>query len=260
MSGTIGRVLVLQSHRLPLPAPWLEPCIESVRAWAADRGHAYRFEDDTLLRRLPADLRRRTRDQPVVGADLARLAAIAAALDEGYGAVVWFDADTLVIDPAALHLPTDSYAVGREVWVQRDAHRWRAWVKVHNAFLLFRPGNPFLTFYRHAAERVVRAHQGLMVPQLVGPKLLTALHNVVNLPVAERAAMLSPAVARDLLAGGGAALALFRARSREAPASVNLCASLVGREIDAGAIVEVMERLRGDPAMLRPADPAFGAD
>lgn len=235
--------LVLQSQRMPLPASWLARCLESVRGWAAYHGFDYRFEDDALFRHLPADLAARTGPQPVIAADLARLAALQAALDEGYATVVWLDADTLVFQPAALRLPDAAYCLGREVWVQRQSGRLRAYVKVHNAFLLFRAGNPFLAFYRHAAERIVGAHTGPMVPQLVGPKLLTALHNLIGCPVAERAAMLSPLVAADLLTGGGPALDLFRERSVATPAAFNLCASLVGRELAETALEAVIDRL-----------------
>jgi hypothetical protein len=112
------------------------------------------------------------------------------------------------------------------VWVQASAGRQRAYVKVHNAYLSFDQDNPFLDFYLHAAEQLLRVHQGPMVPQLIGPKLLTALHNLVACPVQESAGMLSPLVAADLMAGGGRALDLYRKRSTVLPAAVNLCASL----------------------------------
>lgn len=245
------RVLVLQSHRQPLPRPWLEVCIDSVKCWARHHGYDYRFEDDVLFERLDPGLRARTVGQPVIAADLARLVAIDTGLAQGADAVLWLDADTLLIDPA-WPAPQSSYALGREVWIQAEGNRWRARVKVHNAFLAFRRDNPFLVFYRHAAERIVLAHRGPMAPQLVGPKLLTALHNLIACPVAERAAMLCPAVARDLLAGGGPALDLFRQRTSQAPASVNLCASLAGRDIDDDDIQAVIERLLTDRRLLAP--------
>jgi hypothetical protein len=244
--------LVLQSHRLPLPVGWLEPCLGSVRDWAERQGYAYRFEDDALLDRLPTDLRRRTAAQPVIAADLGRLAACHEALNDGWDAVVWLDADTLVIDPAGWRLTDDDYALGREVWVQREGKRVRDFVKVHNAFLLFRPGNPFLDFYRHAAEHIVRAHAGPMAPQLVGPKLLTALHSLAGCPVDERAAMLPPAVAHDLLGGGGAALDRFRELSVAPPAALNLCGSLAGVDIDAARLQAVIELLTREPTCLAP--------
>jgi len=238
-------VVVIQSHRLPLPFEWLEPCLESVRHWVERRGYDYRFEDDALFERLHDDLREKTRNQLVIAVDLARLAALQAALDEGYRCAVWMDADMLVLDADRLHLAADEYALGREVWVQRDDRgRLRSYVKVHNAFLQFRAGNPFLAFYRHAAERIVGAHApGRMVPQIVGPKLLTALDNLVGCPVVDEAGMLSPAVARDLVAGGGAALEEFRLRSPCPPAALNLCGSLLGRELEEAEIRQLMASL-----------------
>jgi hypothetical protein len=69
-----------------------------------------------------------------------------------------------------------------------------------------------------------------MSPQFIGPKLLTALHNIARFPVMETAGMLSPAVMRDLIAGDGPALQLFRHKSRTAPAGANLSTSLTQRE------------------------------
>ena len=252
--------VVIQSHRLPLPFDWLEPCLESVRTWAASRGYDYRFEDDAIFERLDDDLWQQTRSQLVIASDLARLAALQAALEEGYGCAVWIDADTLVFDPDRLHLAQDDYALGREVWVQEDVQgRPRSYVKVHNAFMQFRMGNPFLAFYRHAAERIVRAHApGHMVPQIVGPKLLTAMHNIIGCPVVEEAGMLSPAVSRDLLAHGGTALDEFGLRSIRRPAAVNLCGSLADRELSAGELSELTARLldEGVPGMSEAARPA----
>jgi len=237
-----GPTLVIQSHRTPLPYPWLEDCLTSVRDWAAALGYDYRFLDDALFESLPEDLRRKTGEQPVIAADLARLRALREGLNEGFATVIWCDADLLVFDPERLTLSNDSYALGREVWVQQHQGRLRAYVKVHNAFMSFRRDNPFLAFYQDAAERLVRAHSGPsegsgasdgpgpMPPQFVGPKLLTALHNIVRCPVTETAAVVSPLVAQDLLVGGGEALALLCRRSPEPPAAFNLCASLVAND------------------------------
>jgi len=242
----MSRVLVLQSHRAPLPAAWLTRCLASVQAWADAAGYDYRFIGDELFDPIPANLRERLRGQPVVASDLARLLALRAALGEGFEAVVWCDADFLVFDPERLVLPAESHAVGREVWIEdRGAGRTpRARVKVHNAFLLFRRGNPFLDFAIDAVLRLLAAHPGPYPPQFAGPKLLTALHNIVGFPVAERAGMLSPPVIRDLVAGGGPCLELFRARSPEPVAGANLCASLAGgRQMADSEVDEAIARL-----------------
>lgn len=236
-------VLVLQSHRTPLPHPWLADCLASVRDWAASHRFTYRFVGDALFDPLSDDLRAACAERLVVATDLARLHALQAALHEGFDAAVWCDADVLVLDPEALTLPPDGHAVGRQVWVQREEGRIRTFRQVHNAFLLVRAGDPFLPWYLHVAERMVRAHQGAMVPQLVGPKLLTALHNVVGLPVAEAVNMLPPDVGVDLAAGGGPCLDAYLARCAVPPAALNLCASLLDDEAIA-SLTELVDAAR----------------
>lgn len=240
-------VRVIQSHRTPLPASWYEPCCDSVRAWARARGYEYQWLGEELFDLLPSDVRARTRTQPVVASDIARLAAMQRALAEGADRVVWLDADTLVVSADRFELPAGREAFGREVWVQADpAGRLEVRDKIHNAFLLFASASAVLPFYRYAAERLVLRHEGPMVPQLAGPKFLAVLHNLLALPVAECAGALSPAVIRDLIAGDGASLSLFRRASAVAPAAVNLCGSMVvsGQMEDAemDAVVRVLRR------------------
>jgi hypothetical protein len=240
--------LVIQSHRAPLPHPWLEACLASVRAWAAGAGFAYRFVGDELFDPVPATLRRKCADRPMIAADLGRLYALQAALGEGFEAAVWCDADLFVLAPEALTLPPAPHAVGREVWVHPHRGRPRAHRQVHNATLLARRGDPFLPFYLDVAQRRVAEHAGPMVPQLVGPKLLTALHNVVGFPVIESAQVASPWVLADLRAGGGPYLDCFRRACTVPPAAVNVCASLVERgeltDQDVEDSLRVIHRLR----------------
>ena len=223
--------LVIQSHCDPLPYAWLQPCLDSVAAWARQRSYDYRFLGDEIFDGLDPDLRARTAAQAVIASDLARLHQLQQALAEGYGCVVWCDADFLVFDSDGLQLPQSSYALGREVWIQHDRNgRLRAFVKVHNAFLMFRCGNPFLDFYRDSAERLVRLNSGTMPPQFIGPKWLTAVHNIAACPVLENAGMLSPLVMRDYLAGNGEALRLFRHESPAVLAGANLSSSVAANE------------------------------
>lgn len=237
--------LVIQSHRTPLPYPWVGRCLDSVRDWCARNRYDYRFLGDELFAGVPAALLEKTRTQRVIATDLARLRALQAARAEGYCTVVWLDADMLVFDPAAFMLPDTDYAVGRETWVQPDGRgRLRVYRKVHNAFLQFRQGAPFLDFYADTAERLLERNAGTMPPQFLGPKLLTALHNIVSLPVLESAGMLSPAVCRDLLQGEGAALDLFRQHSAAPVAAANLCISSCERgELSEGDMVCLVDAL-----------------
>ncbi len=254
MDSRIGlSTLVIQSHRLPLPAHWYRPCLDSVRSWAEKFDFAYRFLGDELFDPVPEDIRQRTSERTVVVTDLARLFALREGLREGFTTVVWCDADVLVFAPERLILPDEAYALGREVWVQGPPDRLRAHLKVHNAFLVFRLGNSFLEFYLDTAQRLIRAHEGSMVPQFVGPKLLTAIHNVIGCPVIETAAMLSPAVAKDLLSGGGPALELFQRRNTAVPAAVNFCGSLVTLgELTNEEISDLVDLLSTRPTALTP--------
>ena len=222
--------LVIQSHRSPLPYRWINRCLESVRDWCALRGCEYRFMGDELFDGVSDSIRGKTRSQPVIATDLARLLTLRNALNTGYDTVVWMDADVLILEPSAFALPDAPCAFGREVWVQHDRHGWlKSYKKIHNAFLMFARGDSFLDFYVDSAERLLQRSNGSVPAQFIGPKLLTALHNVVGLPVLESAGTLSPMVIRNILAGAGPALDLFVRRSPQPIAAANLCASSCDR-------------------------------
>jgi hypothetical protein len=206
----------------------MEKTIHSVKTWAALRRFDYRFLGDELFDVLSKNLLKKIRTQPVVASDLARLKALQSALEEGYQTVIWCDADFLIFLPEIFDLPSENYGLGREIWIQPDSRsgKPRAYVKVHNAFLFFREGNAFLDFYTDSAERLIHIHDGPFAPQFLGPKFLTAIHNIVRCPVVESAGMLSPLVIKDLLNGSGPFLDLFRDHARHPLAAANLCGSL----------------------------------
>jgi hypothetical protein len=112
--------------------------------------------------------------------------------------------------------------------VQETApNRYKAYVKVHNAWLHARRGSVDLPFYRETALRLLARNTAGVPAQFVGPKLLTALHNIAGFEVNERAGMLSPEVARAYLSSGQShrALDLFLSRHNQNPAALNLSAS-----------------------------------
>ncbi len=233
--------LVIQSHRSPLPYGWIQQCLESVKAWSEGNGYQYQFMGDELFDGIEHGLMRHIAQQSVIASDLARLLVIQEMLQAGYQRVVWLDADFLIFDPAKFLLPSGECAVGREVWVQKDKHgKLKAYKKVHNALLMFKTGNSLLDFYTDTAKRLLIQNTGSMPPQFIGPKLLTAIHNVAMLPVMETAAMLSPMVIHDLLQGHGAALKLFRQHSTALPAGANLCTSSCDRSEVSGEEMELL--------------------
>ena len=128
----MSSTLVIQSHRDPLPFAWLRRCLDSVEDWARSRDYDYRFLDDRIFAPVARDLLEKTHAQRVIASDLARLISLQQALTEGYDCVVWCDADFLIFNPDAFVLPPSAYALGREVWIQRDRQqKLRSYVKVH---------------------------------------------------------------------------------------------------------------------------------
>jgi hypothetical protein len=55
---------------------------------------------------------------------------------------------------------------------------------------------------------LLRLNQGRIPPQFIGPKRLTALHNIALCPVMKSAAMLNPLVMRDYTCGTGRSIAV----------------------------------------------------
>ena len=236
--------VVLQSHRLPLPHSWLEPCLRSVEHWAQSQGYSYRFVDDELFGLLTQEERAICAAQPVVASDLARLRLCQQVLAEGASRVVWCDADSLVIDASAVALVADGCAFGRELWLQETpadgARRPRLYRKIHNAFMQFSGSDPVLDFYEFAATRMLARHgentQALpdkagrsVVAQFLGPKFLSHLHNVVDFCVLEHAQVISPLLAQALLERETKLLDRYRAAWQTPAAVLNLCASEVLR-------------------------------
>lgn len=228
----------------------------SVRDWADQQGFEYRWLGDELFTVVPERLLEKTRRQLVVATDLARLIVLEGALAEGYQQVIWADADVFVIEPGRFELPQAEALFGREVWIARDAAgALKVYRKIHNAFMAFSAGNSVLPFYRFSAERILNRYDpaaSRMVAQLIGPKLLTLLHNAIGFDVLESAGVLCPLVARDLLDGGGRALDRFTTVSQVPPMALNLCGSSVrGGEIGDAEMDRLISELEVAPLSER---------
>ncbi len=256
----MSATLVLQSCPASETTGWLADCMQSVRGWAEQQGCSYRWLDDELFSILPDALRPGERITPVIASDLARLEWARDLLRNAQAEqVIWFDADVLVFDPDHLSLPQGDSAVGREIWVQVEADgRLRSYKKVHNAALYFRADamgrNSFLDFYADTARRLLTEHTGGgMPPQFIGPKLLTALHNVVQLPVWESVGMVSPALAEDLLGANNGALACYARKAAFPVAAANLCRSSVAQGALSVGQMQQLARLLMAGALSCPA-------
>lgn len=228
------KTIVVQSYRTDHVPVWIEQCLESVRRWTEAQGWAYRFIGDEIFDRVPSWFRERAGGRIPIITDLARLVMAKQALSGAYERYVWLDADVLIFDPAGLRLTvTEGYAFGWEIWVQSDgAGGLKVYRNVHNAVSVFCRDNAMLDFYIHASETILARSGGSVPPQVVGTKLLTALHNMIGLPLIEDVGMLSPLVIGDLVAGGGSALARLQKECRGPLRAANLCSSLVGSVSD----------------------------
>ncbi|WOJ92528.1 hypothetical protein R0135_12125 [Congregibacter variabilis] len=205
-------------------------CCASVSSWASQQGFDYLLDGDALFDRIPVTLRARFAAQVVVLSDLARLYWMREVLESGYDRAIWCDADVLIFEQFT---PADSGdRFGRECWIQQDGGKLRRYRKIHNAWMQFSAGSPTLAFYLDRARLLLERTESPVVPQFIGPKLLTAWHNIAAFSVEERVGMLSPLVMAELLDGGDRALQMLRAGHAEPLCALNLSASYENREVD----------------------------
>jgi hypothetical protein len=224
--------VVFQSHRPGGLPSWIARCTGSVRAWAARSGHAYELLDDALFAPVPAWYRERVAFEPVRMSDLGRLLHARRLLAQ-HERVIWVDADVMIFDPDRFTLDApEGFAFCREAWLSLTADgRVLCSPRVNNAVSVFARGNPFLDFYVHACEAIVRRGTGPVGKLDVGTHFLTHLHQAMPLPLLGSVALLSPPVLRDLAAGEGLMLRLFRDRFGGEARAINLCASLRGQDV-----------------------------
>ena len=138
------------------------------------------------------------------------------------------DADSFVFarNDLAIDLPA-SCQFGQELWLQPDGAGARLHRNVHNAYCAFRPGCVVLPFLIHSVERLVeRADGGRIAPQMVGPKLLSSLHNTVGFDLERRIGAISPMLADEICGAPGPALTKLQANLTAPLLAANLCASL----------------------------------
>jgi len=234
------RTLLIQSASPRQLRSWVHRCLESAHEWAQKQGYEYRFIGDEIFERVPDWYRGKVGKKLPVATDYARLVLIQEALREGFEQVLWLDADVLVFDPSLRIQFEGSCAFGQEVWVQASGDGYVAHRNVHNAFCAFRQNCVVLPFLLHTTASIVRRVDPTHIaPQLVGPKLLTALHSLSDFALVPEIGALSPAVVGDIVAGKGAALDLLRRKSEIKPKAVNLCASLI-EPAQAEKVIEVL--------------------
>jgi hypothetical protein len=225
--------LVIQSCNEARLDGWMGQCVASVQGWADDRGFDYHFVGDEIFRLVPDWYMEKVGRKLPVATDLGRLKLLQMALQEGYERAIWLDADVLVFDRSMQLDFEGSCAFGQEVWVQEHEGQMASRRNVHNAVAAFRQGCSTLPFLIDTVESLIhRVHPEHIAPQMVGPKLLGALHSICAFSLLPQVGALSPAVVRDICGGSGRgpALDLLRRKSEVKPQAVNLCASLISDE------------------------------
>ena len=166
----------------------------------------------------------------------------------------------LVFAPSKLKVaPVSSCVFGQELWVQKNLPKshpkgaekpqrqrgtWQARKNVHNALAAFRKDCPVLPFLIEVIQRMMhRVDANFIAPQMMGPKLLSNLHNLADFELMPSVGALSPEVILDLTgkqaghketgvedlqgARQGALQALL-AKQTEPLLAANLCSSLLG--------------------------------
>ena len=221
-------VVVLQSAADNRPN-WHSACMQTVHQWANTQGFHYAFTDDALFEGLPSGFVQKVGRRMPILADLGRLYWLRDTLAEQGGVAIWIDADTLCIDPSWRPALPAVAAFGQEHWVQREkTGGYRCFKTPHNAFMAFRAGNPVLPFLIHLTESIIeRVASDAIAPQIVGPKLLKALHSLADFDLYPEAGALSPALLEELTTESAGAVACFRNSGAPMPALLNLCSSLV---------------------------------
>jgi len=243
----ISKATVFQSASSTRPC-WVDQCLDSVQDWSARQGFQYRFVDDTLFDSIDPALRTKIAARKPILADLARLDLLTHHLATGHEAAVaiWVDADTLCLDPdwTPDFARTGEFGVGfgEECWVQQDSrNQWRRFFTPHNAFMIFTRESVVLPFLRQLAISIIRrADADHIAPQMVGPKLLKALHSLSSFGLFPEAGALSPALLREIEVGHGPAIACYRGGHRPPLKMVNLCASLVSDDDSVKRVQQVM--------------------
>ena len=226
------RTQVIQSYNANGVSSWIKTCTRTVKDWSNYNNYTYQYVNDRIFEYIPDWYLRKTLNHKQISTDLGRLCLMQEALSNGFERVIWLDSDVLIFSPKTFQVTvTRGFEFGREIWVQASRKgTLEVFYNVHNAYCLFCADNKFLDFYQYACERVIsqmesKANKG-MSPQIVGPKLLTSLNNILKFKLSDDIIMLSPEVLNDLYNGGGDAIDLLKANLKAPPSGANLSASL----------------------------------
>jgi len=252
------KTIVYQSFRTSEVPEWIDACMRSVRAWAEQKGYAYRFWDDSFFDFLPRELRGRAERYKCLMADYARVAAAHELLAEGWERAIWVDADVLVFDPGNFEIEVSSgYAFCREIWLRRTLFRRPQFeLRVNNTVAVFCRDERLTSFYLDAA-RVILSGNVELTPYSIGTHFLLDLKRAVDFPLLRSVGILGPEMAYRYLEDDGRFLRPYLRFQMSPVASANLCLSGVGQTyrfpgarrpwtLDNAAIMALADRLLAD--------------
>jgi hypothetical protein len=132
------------------------------------------------------------------------------------------------------------FALCHELWVFQDPSGTRRIShRVNNSVAVFCAGSLHLDFFIDACVRIARQRE--VIGKLdVGTNFLSQLRQILPLPLLANVGMLSPIFMAELLAGRPVRLADYMKALPGPLASVNLCGSLQGQEIQGVVADEAM--------------------
>ncbi len=230
------RTVLLQSFRTTDVPDWMTQCIASAQTLADANSWSYRFMGDEFFDLVPHTIHVKLSDKLAMMSDFARLAWAKDLFkqDQTVDRIIWLDADVCVFAPHLLDIDeTLDFVVGRQFWIQPDqGNDLKIFNQVPNALMVFTRHSPALEFLLHSITTMAERMEQISSPQMFGPKLLTALHNIVGFDVIESVGMASPLVLRDLAQDNGQALDTLLRNSKDPLAALNLCGSYKDQTID----------------------------
>lgn len=225
----------------------MDRCLASVRDWAEQAGYGYQFMGDELFEFVPSWYLTKCDEKLPVATDLARLIWMQQCLQEKVAdCVLWMDADVLVFAPQLRIAPQSSCLFGYEYWVQpKPGHKsFQVRGNVHNAVAAFRQGCPILPFLIEVIQRLMRrADPDHIAPQMMGPKLLSHLHNLADFELTYEVGALAPDLLTELATEPGAAMAAWATKATTPMLAANFAASTAGAAAtDTMSVEAVMEK------------------
>lgn len=249
-----GGILVLQSYRADDVPEWIATCMESVRCWAEANGFGYRRIGDALFDPLPADLPALGAPPALPATDLARLLWIRKLFGEGWGRILWLDADILVLAPKAFAIDSaPDHIFCRELWTWHDEDRLKGRWSINNCAMAFAAGSDFLERYIGTCIDLARTSSGRLSRLALGPDLLTRWDKSEPLPQIVTVPTLSPLLIGAALHGDRKPIDAFLDVWNAPIHAVHLCRSLgekEGEPIGGKDQAEIVARLASDPGAI----------